>query len=128
LFWQHAGQLAGFLRGYDLRFARDRSPHPLSNGHASRAEHAFNPRYYFVVLQKVATASRSSAFFNRLGEAGLILQHTIDGVFDYLGCVASSASSDLLQPGLDLGREMYFHMPKAMALDRECQSAAATPS
>ncbi|HEY3838655.1 MAG TPA: hypothetical protein VGL72_18885 [Bryobacteraceae bacterium] len=63
---------------------------------------------HVLVLDKLAPVGLRDAPSHICEEAGLIVQHAGNGVFHQLLCVLAAGRGHLLEPGFDVGGEMYF--------------------
>jgi hypothetical protein len=67
---------------------------------------------HFLVLYKLAPVGLRDALLHTGNEAGLIVQHSGNGVFRQLLGVLAIGRGHLLEPRFDVGGEMYFHALK----------------
>jgi hypothetical protein len=64
---------------------------------------------HFLVLYKLAAPGLLNTSLHPRNEAGPILKHAGNSVFHQLLGVRAIGGSQLLEPGFNVGREMYFH-------------------
>ena len=81
----------------------------MSSESASRVKQPVETVKDVFVLYKLAPVGLLDAFLHPGDEAGLILEHAGNRVFNLLLGVLGVGKGQLLQPRFNVGREMYFH-------------------
>jgi hypothetical protein len=73
---------------------------------ASRLEQPVDPLHHVLMVEKFATIGGCNSLFDAGGKAGLIFQHTDNGVFHQLLGVLAIGKRHLLEPRFNVRREM----------------------
>lgn len=73
------------------------------------------------MLYKLATIGLLSAELHAGYKAGLVFEHTANGVLHQLLSILAVGGGHLLEARFYIRREMYFHAPKGRVTNSQCQ-------
>ena len=85
---------------------------PLSTESSSRVKQPLDAIPHLLILNSLAAIGLLDAPLYPSDKPGLIFKHAIDCFFHQLLGILSVRRGHLLKPCFNVGREMYFHIPK----------------